>query len=357
MNIGRGIYNLLKRQSEVYVKGLGSFRRQHTQAAYDEEKQVYLPPINHIVFDGTSEDGYDFVRYVQALQLIDRSEADRLVADAVAGLHRLIEDEGRAKLDDLGYLVGYGEGHVFKPFDLSGFNYRPTDVPAETETTASPWEISEEVEKAVVEEERAERKEREKRESASTEATMSGFVPETEDAPAKWQSATLWYIVSAVLILGIIASLAWYMLVYQKAVWPVAGVDTEPTESQVVNTLEHVDTLDQSAVPADTASTWPDPLAAAPAPDSTETAESPHLVPDGHAWQIVIASFRTMEEANGHAETYHRAGHANVKVIPSKMPHNRKKVIWGSYATKAEVDSALNYVKTNIIKDAWPDRI
>jgi len=355
MNIGRGIYNLLKRQSEVHVKGLGSFRRQHTQAAYDEERQVYLPPINHIVFDGASEAGYDFVRYVQALQLIDRSEADRLVTEAVAELHQRMEDEGRAKLDDLGYLVRYGDGHVFKAFDLSGFNYRPTDVPVET--AAAMGELSVEVEKAVVEEERAEREEREKREYAPPEAAMPAFVPETEEEePKKWQGGTLWYVVSAVLILGIIAALAWYMLVYQKTARPVAPVEAEPTETQTVDTLDHqdVDTLDQRAVPADTANVRQDSLAAS---GVAETAEEAALVPDGHAWQIVIGSFQTMEEANSHAETYHKAGHTNVKVIPSKMAHNRKKVIWGSYATKAEVDSALKYVKKNIIKDAWPDRI
>jgi len=357
MNIGRGIYNLLKRQSEVYVKGLGSFRRQHTPAAYDEERQVYLPPINHIVFDGASEAGYDFVRYVQALQLIDRIEADRLVTEAVAELHRQIEDEGRAKLDDLGYLVAYGDSHVFKAFDLSGFNYRPMSVPVET--ASAMGELSVELEKAVVEEERAEREEREKREYAPAEAVMPAFVPETEEEErGKWrQSGTLWYVVSAVLILGIIAALAWYTLIYQKTTQPVTLVDAEPTETQSPETepteAQSLDTLEQRIVPADTASVHPDSLTATPTSGSAETP----LVPEDHAWQIVIGSFRTMEEANSHAETYHKAGHTNVKVIPSKMAHNRKKVIWGSYPTKAEVDSALKHVQTNIIKDAWPDKL
>jgi len=51
MNLGRNVFNLLKRQTKVYVKGLGSFRRNLTSSAFDEKNNVYLPPITFLDFD------------------------------------------------------------------------------------------------------------------------------------------------------------------------------------------------------------------------------------------------------------------------------------------------------------------
>src|SRR5690606_11928788 len=128
MNLGKNVYNLLKRQPEVYVEGLGSFKRNHTPATYDEKRNVYLPPITYIDFDRTSQQGYDFIQYIQQLQLIDRKEAEESVASQVADLLSRVHADGQAKLDDLGHLVSYGDSYVFKALDLSGFQYEPVEA-------------------------------------------------------------------------------------------------------------------------------------------------------------------------------------------------------------------------------------
>jgi len=77
------------------VKGLGSFRRNLTSSAFDEKNNVYLPPITFLDFDQASQEGYDFIQYIQQLNEIERSEAERLVSEAVASLKQHIAEEGQ----------------------------------------------------------------------------------------------------------------------------------------------------------------------------------------------------------------------------------------------------------------------
>src|SRR5690606_39482741 len=107
MNLGKNVYNLLKRQPEIYVEGLGSFKRNHTPATYDEKRNVYLPPITYIDFDRTSNQGYDFIQYIQQLQLIDRKEAEEAVASQVADLLRRVQDRKSTRLNSSHVKISY----------------------------------------------------------------------------------------------------------------------------------------------------------------------------------------------------------------------------------------------------------
>ncbi len=358
MNLGKNVYNLLKRQPEVYVEGLGSFRRNHTPATYDEKRNVYLPPITYIDFDRTSQKGYDFIQYIQQLQLIDRKEAEESVASQVADLLRRVHADGQAKLDDLGHLVSYGDSYVFKALDLSGFHYEPVEAIA-----GPPQSVKEEIpepeqpavthvddEPAVVEEEPQE----EIQTTAEIEQPVAAdiVIPETadeEETPAS-RSNTIWYVIMVLVALGIMVAL--YLAnqnqpTVSREQVSVPTVDSNRNEqdtaafSLVGDSTLVADSLIQNTI------------------DSTEIkvgAKEP-LVPEHHTWQIVIGSHKTLAQAYEQAESYQKAGFPRVRVIPSNLAKNRKKVIWDSYATKQEADSALKYVQRHHIRDAWPDQI
>lgn len=78
---------------------------------------------------------------------------------------------------------------------------------------------------------------------------------------------------------------------------------------------------------------------------------------EGHQYQIVIGSHLTYDLAFEQAQKMHDQGFTQVRIVAPKKDYNRKKVIWDSYASKAEADSALRYVRRNHINDAWPDEI
>ncbi|PRD54468.1 hypothetical protein [Sphingobacterium gobiense] len=356
MNLGKNVYNLLKRQSEVHVNGLGSFRRNHTSATYDEKRNVYLPPITFIDFDRTGNRGYDFIQYIQQLYLIDRKEAEETVASQVADLLRRVQQDGQAKLDDLGYLVSYGDSYVFKALDLSGFHYEPVEADLVGQpqplTTEAPELDQEEM---VPETERyadvdyeslTEVQATSEIEQPVAAAIVEPTVADEEEVPTS-RSNTIWYVIIALIAVGIMVALYFANQNQSGSQEQVSVVDSK---------LREQDTAALSLVGDSTMIT--DSLAQHPI-DSTEAkaiGQEP-LIPEHHRWQIIIGSHKTLAQAFEQAESYHKAGFPRVRVIPSNLAKNRKKVIWDSYETKQEVDSALRYVQRHHIKDAWPDKI
>ncbi len=345
MNLGKNVYNLLKRQSEVYIKGLGSFKRNHMPATYDDKRAVYLPPISYIDFDQTSSRGYDFVQYIAQLHAVDVAQAEQEVNLLVRDLLQKIKEEGQAKLDDLGYLVSYGEGYVFKALDLSGFHYEPiaahpvapsVDVPAEREEQR----ISELPKTPIVPSEAA---------PVSAEI-MEPFFESGRMGARRSRSNAVWYILIAVVALTIIGGLYYYSRNQAIRTEPLVTIDSSATQPDTSATL-----LPQDTVPA-----AQDSLAESLA-DTDTTAmltEKPTVAPSKRDhWQIVIGSHKTLAQAYQHAAEYNKKGYPNVRVIPSNLAKNRKKVIWDSYETKAQLDSAMQFVQKNINKDAWPDKL
>ncbi|MCC2599385.1 hypothetical protein [Sphingobacterium sp. FBM7-1] len=364
MNLGKNVYNLLKRQPNVFVKGLGSFKRNHTPAAYDDKRNVYLPPLTYIDFDRTSEQGYDFVQYIQQLELISREEAEAMVDAQVADLLKRVHADGQAKLDDLGHLVSYGDSYVFKALDLTGFHYAPVEAiagqpqPVKVETPEpeppAPQPVDEEP--AVVAE--VPSAESPTEEEAGTVAEVAVPAAEADGTPAEFveeevpatRSNTIWYVVIVLVALGIIVAL--YLTNQQQGA-------SSTTQTPVVLVDSNANEQDSSAlVLAGDSTGLVDSLGLHAA--DTGAIERPTkvlLVPEHHTWQIVIGSHKTLAQAYEQAESYNKAGYPKVRVIPSNLAKNRKKVIWDSYETKQEVDSALKYVQRHHIKDAWPDKI
>lgn len=44
MNLGKNINSLLKRYAEVYVPGIGVFKRIHSPAQFDKQNNVFFAP-------------------------------------------------------------------------------------------------------------------------------------------------------------------------------------------------------------------------------------------------------------------------------------------------------------------------
>lgn len=369
MNLGKNVFNLLKRQEKVVIVGLGAFQKNHTPASYDEDRKVYLPPITYIGFDPSGEEGYDFVQYIQQLESLDRNSAVKLVEEAVKEITQRISEDGQVKLDDLGYLLSFGGGYVFKPLDLSGFNFEPIAGPVPTisdETLAEavkevPEEIHIEEDKQsdITEEEEVPTVEnvveQDKEAPVPVEAQALVFAPDNlafddfEEEPKR--NNKVWYIVLALVAIGILAAL--YFVNDDKNT-----LDPPPLVPVVVDTTEEtVDTSGVVELQLDSLVAVDSLHIATVEQDSVPAQEKELLVPADHHWQIVIGSHKTLEQAYEQAGTYNKQGYDKVRVIPSNMAKNRKKVIWDSYKTKEEADSALIYVQKNIIKDAWPDKI
>ncbi len=154
MNLGKNINSLLKRYAEVYVPGIGVFKRIHSPAQFDKQHNVFLPPISYVELDYSAQHGFNIVHYIQQQENLGLSQAQQILSDAVDSLRADLGQFGQAKLDDLGLLISYGSSLVFKPLDLSGFDFQPVTnlVSPEIETVVSPLEGENEHAEPVLEE-------------------------------------------------------------------------------------------------------------------------------------------------------------------------------------------------------------
>lgn len=359
MNLGKYIHSLLKRQAEVHVHGLGSFKRIYSPATFDQEKNLFLPPVSYIEFDSLSKEGFDFVSYFQQINQLGRSEAERLVQEEVSSIRAELELSGEVNLDGLGQLVSYGNAAIFKPYDLSGFNFEPveTAIPhgQKEEKTSETVEIDHsdpvtpEALTPVRIEEDPQVIETENAKTSIVEELRSDEELEREEETKSRSSLYVMIAVLALLALGGV----YYFTQYQnkapqmkEAVLPPDTIQTyEPAESLVDSNMYTIDTLATGLNET---------------PEMAEMEEETNVVTDfdeSKKFTIVIGTHRTLAKAYEEAEAFNKDGHQSVRVVTPNLAKNLKRVIWDTYGTKAERDSALQYVRKHIKTDAWPDML
>ncbi len=392
MNLGKNINNLLKRYAEVYVKGLGVFKRKHSAAQFDKQRDLFLPPISYVEFDSTAESGFNFIHYIQQQQNLNLDAATQVLQDAVADLKDQLIQNGQAKLEDLGHIVSYGSSLVFKPLDLSGFNFEPIRhvIAPEIETVIpdreleenipfSPTELEEPVEDIIEDE------------PADTEQVEEEIVPETvvvapspvetpvapiihepvsetidervETDPAIFyqerstKSNTVWYYISAAIIIVVSVIVAFLLnpslkdqlFGKKQATAPVvvpAPVDTLPKIDSTQ--LKQDSTAIVDSLKVDTAALQT---------TLKETVVVKESVPVAQPnYQLVIATPKTMELAEEEVQRLRKKGYQTVRAVDSKFKRNKKRVIWDTYMTKEEADrDQATVAKT--FSGAWVEKI
>lgn len=392
MNLGKNINNLLKRYAEVYVKGLGVFKRKHSAAQFDKQRDLFLPPISYVEFDSTAESGFNFIHYIQQQQNLNLDAATQVLQDAVADLKDQLIQNGQAKLEDLGHIVSYGSSLVFKPLDLSGFNFEPIRhvIAPEIETVIpdreleenipfSPTELEEPVEDSIEDE------------PADTEQVEEEIVPETvvvatlpvetpvapiihepvsetidervETDPAIFyqerstKSNTVWYYISAAIIIVVSVIVAFLLnpslkdqlFGKKQAIAPVvvpAPVDTLPKVDSTQ--LKQDSTASVDSLKVDTAALQT---------TLKETVVVKESVPVAQPnYQLVIATPPTMKLAEEEVQRLRKKGYQTVRAVDSKFKRNKKRVIWDTYMTKEEADrDQATVAKT--FSGAWVEKI
>ncbi len=125
MDLGKKIQQVLKHYPSVYVRGLGSFIKVHQPSSFDEQHNVFLPPVDYIEFDDRADDGLDLAEYLRQENEISKTDAQDLVAREVEAIASNITEHGKAHIPQLGDLLAHGAGYVFRAIDLSSFAFEP----------------------------------------------------------------------------------------------------------------------------------------------------------------------------------------------------------------------------------------
>lgn len=376
MNLGKQIGSLLIKNTAVYVKGLGVFRRIRTAATFDSNNNVYLPPISFIAFDADSTDGFDFVSYLQQVERIDRQEAEEKLDDSISRIIKEVQQRGFYVLDSLGSLVSFGTTFVFKPYDLTGFEYSAVENDSKFHHREGEVVNDDEGEdnKGVIEQvEKNETSLEEDVESQqqndvvskedkiveiaekSPEETVEITENYDEQSEKKDSNSYIYGLIAAVAILALGA--VYYYMAYYKATPVVTAINSN---NAMLNTLDTtaIDTSLNTAVLLDDSVT--NALVDQEGNEELEMDNTEEMLDAAvvdHKFVIIIGTHLTIEEAQDEAEMYHNKGYTNVRVLLPNLSKNRKRVIWDSYQTRQERDSVLRIVRKNIKEDAWGTEI
>ena len=137
IELDRHIEILLLSNDCVIVPGLGGFMTHHVEARYDEDDQMFLPPLRTLGFNPqlTMNDSLLVQSYIEAYD-ISYPEALRRIESEVEELKQHIDAAGSYELNDIGELALNEEGkYLFTPceagiltpdlYGLSGFEMKP----------------------------------------------------------------------------------------------------------------------------------------------------------------------------------------------------------------------------------------
>ncbi len=362
MNLGKQIDSLLRRQAAVYVKDLGVFRRVHTSAKFDPKSNAFLPPISFVEFDASSTDGYDFIFYLQQINLLERYEAESQLENEVSVLIDRIRTHGEAHLDNLGVLLSFDGNYVFKPFDLSGFLYTPVENDYNQTAVENQHDILENPENIFAENRVDSAEEKPQVEPiAETNFFASDadnlvfekeLIQENPDS-REGNNSYIYGLVAALAIL-ILGGAYLYITLYQQD----DTVERDFTfDSSVLDSVDNsimVDTLDSTiAIESDSTISVEDTvLSVAAVPLEVPKKEERPVLGD-YRYTIVIGTHATMEQADNEVTSYHKKGYKTVRALSPNLSKNKTRVVWDVYKTAEERDAALREVRKSIKPDAW----
>jgi len=345
MNLGLCIVNLLRRYPAVEVPGLGVFKVTHMPASYDRERSVLLPPTSRVELAEEHNDFFPILNYLQTQVDVDESTAAQMLDRAVGEVFDAVNRNGRALLDGLGYLMPEGASFVLKPFDTRGLEIHSVKVTPEETTVSSPVvsrpELADEVEESD--------KGQETVKQEALPVVEESTVPSRRYHPIRW-------IVAAALIL--LVSAAGVVTWHYRSDWfggekkaPFSTqkdkTDESPDQSQPSGRLASpVDTIADSTAVAQLGGAAADSVHA----DATVAVTEP--VKPAVTYEIIVGSFATMAQAEKYVATMKAKGY-NLQALDSRMPGNRKKISWGSYATEEEAYRELVRVQKNFEPGAW----
>ena len=340
IELDRHIEILLLSNDCVIVPGLGGFMTHHVGARYDDNDQMYLPPLRTLGFNPqlTMNDSLLVQSYIEAYD-ISYPEALRRIESEVEELKQHISAAGYYELNDIGELALNEEGkYIFTPceagiltpelYGLSSFEISPLE---ETATVAETQTETEEKETPV----------------------LVGLTPDNDDDEERALVIKMSWIRNTVAVAA--AVLAFFLMTT-----PVSNSDSTQMNMGGLNNPLLVQKPSKPAVKPDTAiQLIPDTTVAKKA-EVAEAAKEPEVkqeVPEAQPevkktdYCIVLASHVSMKNANAFVEELHKRGFSEAEIF---VRNNVTRVVCGHFETQNAAYNRLNRIRDNKgFEEAW----
>lgn len=303
-NIGSHIAQILSYSETAYLPGIGTFTPAHSSARFDNELNRFIPPALTVQFDPNPLEG-------------DASGMDRF-SDEITQLREHLEKQGNVTIDGIGTLTQEGSELRFVPLRDNFYAFTPLSERPDILEVSAPSIAPDSAEQP---------------ENVSTPPEEDLIEEETE----RKQTWLKW---AAVLLIGGAAVYGYHW--YSENAESIQSSNPSP-EITSINTV--ADSMTKSEV-ADTSLTIN-----TDSTDSTRRATSP-IASDEGDFEIIIASFRKIDEAEAYVHTMKNKGYELRIIIPNRAG-NLHKISYGAYPTKDEALVELRKVRKDLVAGAW----
>lgn len=408
IEIDRHIEILLLSNDCVIVPELGGFMAHHIDAHYDEDDQIFLPPLRTLGFNQqlTINDSLLAQSYVEAYD-ISYPEALRRIEDEVNQLKRLIENEGSYELNDIGvlslcengkYLFTPCEAGILTPelyglssFEMKPLKRKPAEMPVEAPAEQPAVLMNEPEAIAEVQPVEMETHEPVEIEPQAPEATeilqpieMEAEVPVGRDIDEPVEAEIIDErdadeenaVVIKMSWLRNAVAIAAVLLAFFLIALPVNNDNVHRTISYFNNALltgmtakdsnmekiviqkpiaqpiiEKVDTAIEAKADTTTFSQPADTIAVSQEEELQTEPQTTQLQTNEGDYYIVLASYVTKKNAEAFVEDLHKRGHKEAEVY---VRNNVTRVVCGNFKTETDAYNRLNDVRSEKdFKEAW----
>lgn len=324
-NIGQYLHRLLLIHQEVGLPGIGIFKSERIPAGFDEIKNIFFPPSNlYSLIEHEQVDHFLLADVSRHLNLTP-SDANVEIEKATAKLLMEVSEKGEATLDKIGYLKELNGKYILVSFSDRYWGLQPVKEIFSGNST----------DEFKIDESQTLHEKNLTMQASVVDAMQEELSPEEKSGNSKiwvWSIAALLLITASVFL--------WYNKKDQPKPLPKTTANIQVNKSPSANVvadsqIQSKDTLQKAL---DTASIKKKPLV------QKASKELPY--------SIVLGSFKTMDLAIKQAEYFRTIG-IEAFVLESKMPHNRKKICYGLYATKEEARKQLDRVRSEINQEAY----
>lgn len=341
--LGLYIKEALQDNREIYLPGIGTFKKERIPAFFNDLKQCFMPPIQSIVLtDKQQVSDQSLIQFIAEKENIDLEESRLKIEQTISELETELQEKEEIILEGFGKLKRIETGYEFTHFQpiLEGtFNdYEPVAeaeiiLPIEKKADITSPSIDLNTDEALLPVE----------ESAINEEYL-----EQESNSKKW----LWPVL-ALVICAVVAGF-WFLnsnLNFADLTNTAASV---PSKQAIEQPL--------TEAPASAAATQSTDLStqAQPSESTEQIIQDPvnnnpteALVKEAQGrFEVIIAAFNTMEEAEAYVNRTNAKGY-NVYIIKNNNPGNLNKISYGPFQTAEEADQALIKVREELTKEAW----
>lgn len=329
-NLSLYIKEALEGKDEIYLSGIGTFKKERVPAYFDELKKQFFPPTLTIALKLELVSNSSLAQFWAKKENISLDDAQERIEEAVA----TINEQEKTSLEGLGTLrkVNGVYEFIYAPSVINeGFDaYEPISEGA----------ILEPLEEVVEEKEE--------------EVVLPVLEPVIEDTQEEKASSNRWLWPSIGAVACLILVGIWILqsanrdkqLVEPKPVEAVQSAEINPLEDTTQMTTANLDS------PGTTETLLQDSTVLDSASKSNEEVVSKLVkVPEGR-FEIIIAAFNTIQEAEEYVTNTNAKGY-DVYILKNNRSSNFKKISYATYQTEQEATKALVKVRKELNPDAW----